>query len=658
MGAVTGTGNTIDTRDALDGRIALPLAEGVPEWIMWMPGGIHRVTGSKRGRPVTVTMRVDPKGAAVAAQAFRDHLATGRKRPWFDFDHKHEAASAWPLEYAWRDSPEPGIYARVEWSDIGREAIVGKRYRAFSPSWFESSDDPAEVEGAPLNMGSLVNDPAFEEIAPLWAKQAAEQQQQTHNQKDSSMNGSPTELAALQARIAELDITNKELQAKVETDDAADKEAVEAAKAELEAAKKQVETLQTDADSRKRRDADACVASAVTRGAIAPKDEAGQKRWRDLIVADPGNADLLSKQPGKVALTAGRIAHSAIQMIKPETGDIIRGYIQAATPREKGLLYRRELSPLIDKGENIFQRFPMEAVNTLGTVANALVSQRALELVVSKRPQLRGVTLDFSDEVKANGDTVKTRTVTLPTAANFNAGVSAATTTDVTVTLDLFKEVGFTFTGAEIVGTSRNLVAEHSEALALALGNSMVDALAALITEANFGSGNQTVKATASVDFTTITAITKAMNVVGVPDMYRFGWVNSGVAEALRNDEIVMASFDRGPMQSAYAHWTNVVGFNDIWEYPALPAGTDHVDGFFASRSALIVCARIPRSPTDMGSAAYQGLLQVITDPVSGLSVLNNHYIAQDSWNYTARLVTLYGVDLGQAACGHTLVHA
>jgi hypothetical protein len=641
-------------RSPCEGRVSLPFADGAPEWIMWMPGGLHSITCRKNGKPLTLSMRVDGQGAARMQQSLRDHLAGGRQRPYFDFDHDGKAASAWPTEFAWRDQPEQGIYARVEWSDAGLAAVTGKRYRAFSPKWYETDGDPAEVESAPLNMGGLVNDPAFREISPLWASRPTSEAQTKTNTPSPDMTD--TEKAALQARIAELELKNSEL---VAADAAGEKdaalEAAAADKASLEAQLKQANEAAADRASR---DADACIASAISRGAIAPKDDAGQARWKKLILADPQNAELLAKQAGKPAITAGRIARPAVEVIREDTNDVLRGYLAASSPRDKGLIYARDLSPRIAKGENVLSRYPVEASNTLGTLINAMVSQRTLELVTSKRPMLKGVVTDFSDEVRSKGDTVKTRTVGLPTMQDFGGTVSETADADVTVTLDLMKEVKFTYAATEIAGTARDLVTEHAQALAVGLGNGIVDAMAALLTESNFSTTNkQTIKAAASCDFTTVTAINKAMNTLGVPDTYRFGWVNSDVAEAFVNDELIMANFDRSPIASAYAHWTNVKGFADIWEYPALPANSVNLIGFFAHRSALIVAARIPANPTTVGGGTYIGRITTVTDPISGLSVVADEY-TDSAWNVSSRLVALFGVDVGNATCGHTLVSA
>lgn len=634
---------------------------------MWMPGGVHTITGSRRGKPCTITMQVEPADAQAIQASLEEHSKAGKQRPFFDFNHAGAEAAAWPTRFEWRESPEPGIYAHVEWSDAGRQSVAGKTYRAFSPKWFPTGDDPARVDGAPLNMGGLTNDPAFREIAPMWAKHAGNA---TTNTKDTMNNG--IELAAAQARAAELEAKTSELEAKAQEAEA-QRQAVEANLKELS---DKVAKAEVEAAARLERDARALVASGVARGVFAAKDEATQKDWIERIKKDPSLADVLAKLPGQPALTASRMTRPAVAITQESPRDILTGYMIAARDGghfEAGSIYARQIAPWFkDKGSEdpiaahfrqVAQgirvgsrdRDSVEATNTLGTLAQALVSQRVLELIVSKRPQLTGITTDFSADLASKDDTVKTRTIGLPTVQDFGGTVSATADTDVTATLDSFKEVRYTFTAAEIVGTRRNLVSERSEALAVSLGNSMVDAVAALITSA-FTS--KTTKATASVDFSTLVSANSTMNANGVPDTYRFGWVNNGVAAAFRQDTLVMEAFDKGPFTGAYAHWTNLMGFNDIWEFPALPANSQNLTGFFASRSALVLAARVPRSPMELVGAPYAGTLVTVTDPVSGLSVVRNDWIAQDTWAVNARLVSLYGCARGNVSAGHCLVSA
>jgi len=637
-----------------EGRISLPWAEGlVPDWIMWMPGGVHEIAAHRAGKPWRGRIHVGPEDAEVVQAALAE-LLRGRQRPYIDFDHSGGAAAGWPVEAAWREQPEPGIYIRVEWSAAGREAILGRTYRAFSPRWYarEDPDGTVHVAGLPLNVGGLVNDPAFTSIQPIWTSRATQDPSMTTN----------TELAALQARIAELEAQKQELEARLQSDET--RAALEAAQAELNTTRDRLTKLEQELEARKRRDADACIQAAIARGAIAPKDEASIERWRKLILEDPANADLLARLPGRPALQAGRSTTTTapqaagrprIEIVTPDISDVFRGYISASTPRDRGWIYHKEIKPLLDKGERIpWERHPVEAANVLGTLVGNIIAQRILDLVVSRRPMLRNVTTDFSDQPARKGQTIYTRAVGLPQVVDFGSTTASDTAdTDYTVALDQHKQVQYSFTAAEYLGTARDLVAEHAEAQAVAIGNALVDAVAALITTAYTSAITQ---APAGASFSTVTAAAKALNTAGAPDFGRYGWINSDLAEALANDQVVMEYLD-GDNRSAYGRWSRIKGFEEIWEYPALPT-TGNLVGFFFQRSALLLVTRVADDPATLVGAGYPGQLQVITDPVSGLSVLSDRWVSQQTRAINMRLDVLYGVARGILNCGVRIVSA
>ena len=231
--------------------------------------------------------------------------------------------------------------------------------------------------------------------------------------------------------------------------------------------------------------------------------------------------------------------------------------------------------------------------------------------------------------------------------------MSDSTETDVTLTLDLLKEVRFQFEPTEWGATTRSLVDEHAQSMSVALGDYIADALATLWGDTYT---QETIKATTAVDYSTIVAIVKVMNSAGVPEIGRWACVSSAVAESLRNDEMVMEHFDRN-RASGYAHWVNLEGFKDIWEYPALP-GTDNTTGFFASKSACVAAGRLLADPADLLGLGYPGTLSVVTEPITGFSVLKNTYVTQAALQVGTRLIVLAGVDEGQLLCGHRLVTA
>lgn len=639
-----------------------PAGAALPTRIMWMPGGVNPIACSQGTKSIQTWVEVTPETARVVQAAFEAHLAASAHRPYFDLNHDHAAASGWPTRFVWSDTPKPGVYAETDWSLAGKSAVAGRSYRTFSPQFYTdcfpftktvaTQAKPARVTGAPLNMGGLVNDPAFREMEPLFAARArGELNTTTPVDPMTEAELKAMELAALQARIAELEAANAELKANAANTDLTP--ALQAKEAELAEAQRQLDAQKNEQALRAKRDAEGVVRSAVARGALAASDTAGQERWKGLLEADPKNAELLNKLPGTPALSAQRLVRPAVAIVTEDTNDILRGYLSAKNDhRKRGEIYRRELHGRLDKGERLaFERLPLSATNSLGTLVGDIISQRTLATLVSRRPLLRDVVTDFSDEQARLAQVVQTRAVGLPTVQNFGSSASNAAVTDYPVTLSAHKEVLFSFTATEYNSTGRDLVAEHSLALSTALGNHLVDTVAALITDA-FTS--ETTGAGSTKTFSDLTAATKALNTAGAPDFGRNAWVNSDFAEALANDE-VMDSFagDRG---SAYATWRNVKGFENVSEFPALPGNSVNLIGFAFQKNALLLATRLALNPAELIGAGYAGTLQTISDPITGLSVVSNMWIDQATLAINARLILLYGCARGLVGAGHKFV--
>ena len=128
--------------------------------IVFMPEGKHSITASVDGRAKTVDVEVDSRVLA----SFQEDLEKRKEsnvRPFAGFDHKTGAASFIPLEFRYEDGV--GLVLDIEWTKAGREAVEGKDYSYFSPSFLMKDGIPL---GLPKRgeVGSLVNDPAFEDI--------------------------------------------------------------------------------------------------------------------------------------------------------------------------------------------------------------------------------------------------------------------------------------------------------------------------------------------------------------------------------------------------------------------------------------------------------------------------------------------------------------
>lgn len=135
---------------------------------MVFPAGLQSISAMRGDSVWCGQVFIDSRTADTLEMARKAHSVSGQ-RPYFDYDHSEEAASGWPTKFYWKPD---GVYASVEWSESGAESIAGRDYRSFSPAFFTNDDSPARITGAPFCMGGLVNDPAFREMAPLWASAA------------------------------------------------------------------------------------------------------------------------------------------------------------------------------------------------------------------------------------------------------------------------------------------------------------------------------------------------------------------------------------------------------------------------------------------------------------------------------------------------------
>jgi hypothetical protein len=145
---------------------------------MALPAGTHTCNFGQGGARVERTIRIDAEAARALDEQLKAVNARSQQRAFLDFDHADAGpAAAWPVGYLWRESPAPGVYVRAELSQAGAQAITGCNYRAFSPVFYATQPpDPAAIRCEPnadLNFGGLVNEPAFHDITPLWAKDQA-----------------------------------------------------------------------------------------------------------------------------------------------------------------------------------------------------------------------------------------------------------------------------------------------------------------------------------------------------------------------------------------------------------------------------------------------------------------------------------------------------
>lgn len=697
-------------------RIALKAASAAPasavdNMLMWMPGGVHHIKpGLGDNAKADIWVKVDKESAKevqASFEAFSKEYAP--QRAFFDKEHEAKDATAWPTEFVWMDSPKPGIYARCEFTKLGRELIDGKVQRGFSPTFFTdaelpkrtsiragetyavkaggkgSRENPARITDIHFpSAGGFTNFPAFRNNLPLWAKHAGATSTATTTPKNMKTKAElEAEIQRLSAEVAELTAADQNDQSVADGILQKNNE-IELAKAQLTAreAVDAKEALEKEVMATRRAKAQEAVATAVKRGAIPAKDSALQASWVEQCTQDPDKMlPLLARIPSTAAYAApsmqweSRPRTTITASISRESNERVLSELNAICARqgkaselpygqrkevakEFATLYAREIRARLDEGDEI----PLKAGNSLGTLAQTLVATRTLELLTKELPLLRSITTDFSDQIVSYGDSLKTRIVGIPTVQTYNTTTgwpttSDVTTTDVTITYNQFKGVPVTFLGHEISGTVRRLFDEIAPAQAYALGNNMVDYVFSLITSGNF---TNTATNAALPDFgrSTVIDMGTALRLRGVPagPGNRTLIVNSDYYGGLLKDLTVSEmGTNMRPEIITNNILPNLAGFQVI-DTPTLPS-TGNLAGFAFSKSALVLASRLSADYVSAIPGSGNGNLTVVTTP-SGFSANLVQYVNHGSGASVSRLEVIYGASAGQNDAGQRLVSA
>ena len=623
-----------------------------PAEFMYMPGGQHTVWLSRAGKPAQVTVNVTPETAVVLQAKFAAlQKERAPQRPYFDFEHKAEDASAWPVAFAWRNSPEPGVYVNVEWSLAGKEAVVGKVHRAFSPVFFADADfskaslaakevtipagyrgsatNPAAVIGLDFCAGSLTNEPAFRKILPLWAKDAAPSKPQPQlppTAAEGAESMTPEEIAALQAKAA-------------------------AQEQELVALKA--------------KEVSSAIERAVERGAIEPKNEALKAKYAKI-----GDVELIDALPGKdtEALKA-RVTKPTVEVGKLGAGEALKHFrdkrencsllardtnAAKSAAKEAGALYAREIRPIIE-GDGLL---PLEATDTLVT---DIISQRTLDFLRYEFPLLSRISTRFSDEQLKLSQNVITRLITPPDVVEYNTTTgwpnSTTAAADISVPMSAQKAVQIRFSSADLSGTNRRLFDEQAAPAAYSIKKDCVDLVHALITTAF--TNTAVVKALGDWDRKGVIAVKNGMKKAQIPMFNPFILLSIDYYDKLGEDVTLVAN--QALPESANALKTGqlppIHGLLPIEAQGEAWAGT--IEGFGGIPSALALATALPIDYTTVFPGVNAGgQVRIVTDAETGLSLMEVKFINHQLADASMRLAYMRGAARGPVTHGVLLKSA
>ena len=700
-----GTGRSTD--EALFARgLNAALADGATlKRIMWMPEGTHQIVCKHKDGFAAVTVRVDAATAATAQRSFSELLeAEAPQKPFCDAFHDHNAATIWPV------TPKPGeggplaftyeagrgVILEGEPTKYGAEMISGKTCRTFSPGFYTdakieasgpkrygvkpgqrgSPQNPAAVTGVAFYVGSLVNDPAFKDMEAFFASTAETNHGGTPPTKEQPMT--PEELAAKQA---------------------AEKQAIlEAENARLkDENKKQLEAIQ----GKREADMERALQAAIQRGAVAPKDDKSLGRYRDLAkkgvdaveIVDALEGSAKGRTPRIVAPEAGESggalhvevgdaglhaagkafveARNGARLTRGQQGDhnALDRALEASARGNR--IFARDIAPLMAKDAGIRVRDMLEAADAtdanLGTLTGTLVLQQSLPFLKNILFPVSRVTTNISAQPLQFGQTVMTR-LRLPLAVKtWDAMNKTFTTkatpqnTDVSITIDQFKSVPISFTVDTLGATMRNLFQEFAEPMTFGLAEQVNKDILALITAGNFASSVTVDLATFSAQSLPSIKLALTKNKVPLGPGQRTLLLLSDLHDKLLEDtSLVLAQTVKAGLKGG----EDTLGAGTLPElFGMLPLESQLMTdgaklvGFAFGASALAFGSRIPADYTKVWSdLPATGVIDMVTEPDSGLTLMMRRYVLHDSWSADADVALMYGQAKGQGAAGIRLV--
>ena len=686
------TGRT--TNDALFARgLNAALADGANlKRIMWMPEGTHQIVCKHKDGFAAVTVRVDAATAATAQKSFSELLeAEAPQKPFCDAFHDHNAATLWPTRFGYEAGR--GVLLDGEPTKYGTEMIEGKTCRTFSPGFYTdakieatgpkrygvkpgqrgSPQNPAAVTGVAFYVGSLVNDPAFKDMEAFFASNA-----------ENQPGGTPPKGAAM---------TEAELAAKKAAEE---KQALEAENARLQKRAEQLE-----AENKKRADAlqaqreaqtEKALQGAIGRGAIPAKDDKALGRYRDLAKSGADVVEIIDALPGRAL--GGRLIQAESGEHSVAVGDIGLKAAGKSFLEARGLaslkvqeygserafgrafeatgaahrIFEREIRPLLAKDPGIRLGDFLEAADNTdanaGTLTGTLVLQQSLEFLRNILFPVSRISTDMSAAPIKYGETVMTRLrnplgvqVWDPAQKKFVAK-SAPSTQDVPVVINQFIAVPIEFTADILGSTMRNLFEEQSEPMAVAIAEYVNAAIIANITAGNFTNAPVTIDL-ATFAGASLPSIKLALTKAKVPLTGRTLLLLSDAHDKLLEDEAFLL---RQAIKAIKTGQTNAIAGTsedyalDVFESQIMTDGAKLV-GFGHGQSALCFASRIPADYSKVwGDLPPTGVIDLVTDPISGITMMMARYVLHDSWAADARTALMFGTAPGQTKAGVRVV--
>ena len=293
------------------------------------------------------------------------------------------------------------------------------------------------------------------------------------------------------------------------------------------------------------------------------------------------------------------------------------------------------------------------------TLSATRILQETLEAFRTRVPMLGAMSTNFDDRPIRLGETVKAHITTLPTASTWDANTGYANGAnearslmeDVDVVVDQHRFVTIKWGHINNITDQKDSITHMASNAAYVLGKAMVDSILAKVTAANISYNVGVLDAEA--DRETLRDARKLMNENGAAPLGRVIIGNSDFTGAFGDDPRI-ASRDYSGQQTeadAFAHWRNIEGFGDIWEYPDFPANAHDLIGVAFESRAICLRAGLPdhtfNLAQQLGIPAIANT-EVVTDPDTGFSLLGITWQQPGTFELATTLAAVWGSAVGK----------
>jgi len=392
--------------------------------------------------------------------------------------------------------------------------------------------------------------------------------------------------------------------------------------------------------------------------------------------------------PVDAAIKACELQDKQYSMLK---GGNAKGAHQ--TSIEATTILTREIMPLVRaslNGKDDYMLKDLVRANdvtdaNVGTLAGSLVLMRNLGFLKNIINFINYISTDLRNEPATYNQPVFTRYIVPPSVTAYNTSTgwadSTPSTVDTSVTLNKHNGVQVTFDTQLLGSTVRNLLSEQVSAQTYALGEQVcIDFLTALFGASWTGIVNKvTLGAASSFGLTSLVSLKNRATLSKMPPTGRFFLAHSTYHDAILTDSNLVTAkaitalvnkdlsalesaelpvlYGLKPLESQLASYNSGVATPPTigTDGSVTFTGVNQV-GFLGNMSSMLMVARIPQDyTTAFKDIPATAAVQVVTDPDSGLSMLNCKYVNHQLAKVSNRLSLMYGFGQGDKRQGIVL---